>query len=183
MIISQYEQGQLAETTIQNTIQYAFLAERELLKKPLATVNLMSLHTSYNSYFYLGHISLVCSVTVSHVAFSSPHASCYRGYYIGLIKHFWSSQNHRMVWTGENLKDHPVPAPHHRQGHLPQEQVAESPSNLALNTSRDWASITSLGKLFSCLTTLTVKFFLYLICMYPLSIWSHYPLSYNYLCL
>lgn len=88
MLISQYEQEQLAERTIQNPIQYAFLAERELLKKPLATVNLMSLHTSQNSFFYLGHISLVRSVTVSHAAFSSPQASCYRGCYIGLIMHF-----------------------------------------------------------------------------------------------
>lgn len=46
MLISQYEQEQLAERTIQNPIQYAFFAERELLKKPLPTVNLMSLHTS-----------------------------------------------------------------------------------------------------------------------------------------
>lgn len=46
MLISQYEQEQLAETVVQNPIKCAFLAERKLLEKPLATVNLMSLHTS-----------------------------------------------------------------------------------------------------------------------------------------
>ena len=37
--------------------------------------------------------------------------------------------------------------------------MLKAPSNLALNTSRDGASTASLGNLFQCLTTLTVKKF------------------------
>lgn len=29
------------------------------------------------------------------------------------------TQNHRMVWVERDLRDHPVPAPCHGQGHLP----------------------------------------------------------------
>ena len=34
---------------------------------------------------------------------------------------------HRMVWVGRGLYDHPVPTPCYRQGHLPLDQVAQSP--------------------------------------------------------
>lgn len=43
-----------------------------------------------------------------------------------------------------------------KQGHLQTDQVALSPSNLALNVSRDGASTTSSGSLLQCLITLTV---------------------------
>jgi len=32
-----------------------------------------------------------------------------------------------MVWVGKDLKDHPVPTPLPWQGHLPLDQVAQSP--------------------------------------------------------
>ena len=31
-----------------------------------------------------------------------------------------------MVWAGRDLKDHLVPTPCHKQGHLPLDQVAQS---------------------------------------------------------
>jgi len=37
------------------------------------------------------------------------------------------SQNHRMVWVGRDLTYHLVPTPCHGQGHLPLDQVAQSP--------------------------------------------------------
>ena len=42
-------------------------------------------------------------------------------------------------------------------------RLLKAPSNLALNTARDGASTTSLGDLFQCLTTLTVRTSLHLI--------------------
>ena len=41
-----------------------------------------------------------------------------------------------------------------------QTRLLRAPSNLALNTAREGASTASLGKLFQCFTTLTVKNFL-----------------------
>jgi len=32
-----------------------------------------------------------------------------------------------MVWVGRDRKDHPVPNPCHGQGHLPPDQIAQSP--------------------------------------------------------
>lgn len=54
-------------------------------------------------------------------------------------------QNHRMVWVGNDLKDHLVPTLCHVPGHLPLDQVAQSPVNLSLKTSRDGDSTTSLS--------------------------------------
>ena len=53
--------------------------------------------------------------------------------------------------------------PCHRQGHLPLDQTAQTPSNLGLNTCRKGASTASLGNLCQCLTTLIVKNFLHYI--------------------
>ncbi|KAJ7407078.1 hypothetical protein BTVI_63908 [Pitangus sulphuratus] len=52
----------------------------------------------------------------------------------------------RMVWVERDLKDHLVPTPCHGQGHLPL-GVAQAPSNLALNASRDGTSTASLCKI------------------------------------
>jgi len=38
-----------------------------------------------------------------------------------------NQENHRMVWAGRDLKHHLVPTPCHGQGHLPQDQGAQSP--------------------------------------------------------
>jgi len=46
------------------------------------------------------------------------------------------------------FQDHLVRTSCHEQGHLPLGHVAQSPSNLALNTSNDVASKVSLGNLF-----------------------------------
>jgi len=32
-----------------------------------------------------------------------------------------------MVWVGKNLKNHPIPTPCGGQGHLPLDQIAQSP--------------------------------------------------------
>jgi len=69
-------------------------------------------------------------------------------------------QNHRMSWVERHPKDHEVPTP--ATGSVPDlvlDQAAQAPSDLALNTSRDMASITSLGSLFQHLTTPSVKNF------------------------
>jgi len=65
-----------------------------------------------------------------------------------------------MVWVGRDLKDHLVPPPRHGQGLLPPAQVAQSPSNPALNTGREGAATASLGIPGQGLTTLRVKNFL-----------------------
>jgi len=48
----------------------------------------------------------------------------------------WSieSQNHRMVWVGKALKDHLILTTCHGQGHLPLDQVAQSPVQPGLET-------------------------------------------------
>lgn len=42
-----------------------------------------------------------------------------------------------MVWVGRSLKDHLVPTPCLRRGHLPLHRVAQWPPKLTLNISRD----------------------------------------------
>lgn len=64
-----------------------------------------------------------------------------------------------MVWARKDLKDHLIPTPHHGKGHLPVDQVVQTPSNLPLITSRDGAFTAPLRNLFQCLTSLTVKNF------------------------
>jgi len=68
------------------------------------------------------------------------------------------TQNHRMVWVGRDFTDHLVPTP------LPwavtpsnYSRLLKAPSNQALNTSRDRASIASLANLFQCLITLIIN--------------------------
>ena len=65
-----------------------------------------------------------------------------------------------MVWVGRDLSDHLVATPLPGAG-TPSTRPGYSkhPSNLALNTSSDGASTTSLGNLFQCLTTLPVQNF------------------------
>jgi len=41
-----------------------------------------------------------------------------------------------MVWVGRDLKSHLVPIPCHEQGHLPPEQVAQSPIQPGLEHCR-----------------------------------------------
>ena len=62
-----------------------------------------------------------------------------------------------MDWAGRELQDHLVPIPCYRQGHLLLDQVAQSAIFECLNARMQGASTTSLGNLFPCLTTLTVK--------------------------
>ena len=50
------------------------------------------------------------------------------------------SQNHRLVWVGRDLKAHPVPALCHGQGHLPLDQVAQSPIQPGLDHCQGWDS-------------------------------------------
>jgi len=66
--------------------------------------------------------------------------------------------------------------PRYGQGHLPLDQVLKGPSNLALNTAREWAAATSLGSLFQCLTNLTVKNFCLLsnLNFFPLRVTEHW---------
>ena len=77
----------------------------------------------------------------------------------------------RMSWVGRNLMDHlsssKFKVPRHGLGHLPLEQVSKAPPKLALNTSRDGTSTTSLGNLF--FTTLIVKDFFLISDLTPLS--------------
>ena len=64
---------------------------------------------------------------------------------------------HRMIWVGWDLSDHPVPTPCYRQGHLPLDQVGQSPIQPDLEHLRGRVSTASLGK--QCLTTFTAKNF------------------------
>jgi len=64
----------------------------------------------------------------------------------------------------------------HRQGHLPLDQVAQSPVQPALNTAREGAATASLGNLCQGLTTLIVKNF-FLISNLNLPSFSLKPLS------
>jgi len=57
------------------------------------------------------------------------------------------------------FKDHLVQGPCHGQGHLPLDQVAQSPIQPGLEHSQGGASTAPLGNLFQCLTTLVVKNF------------------------
>lgn len=55
-----------------------------------------------------------------------------------------------MCWTGKVLKNHLVSTSH-------QTKLLKAPSDLALNTSTEGATATSLPNLFQCLTTRWVK--------------------------
>jgi len=67
-----------------------------------------------------------------------------------------SHKNHRMVWVGRDLEDHPVPAPCCQ---LPTHQLRLpcTPSKLVLSTSTDGAPTASLGRLFQSFITLCLK--------------------------
>lgn len=69
------------------------------------------------------------------------------------------SQSDRMVWVGRCLKDLLVFKLLLRLRHLSPEQVAQTPSNLPLNISRDGTSTISRSNLLQCLTALKVKDF------------------------
>ncbi|EOA97032.1 hypothetical protein Anapl_17450, partial [Anas platyrhynchos] len=45
-----------------------------------------------------------------------------------------------MVWVGRDLKDHPVPPPCHGLGHLPLDQVAQSPIQPGLEHLQGWGT-------------------------------------------
>ena len=45
-----------------------------------------------------------------------------------------------MVWVGRDLKDHLVQPPCHGQGHLPLDQVAQSPIQPGLGHCQGWGS-------------------------------------------
>jgi len=62
-----------------------------------------------------------------------------------------------MLWVGRDLVRSSSPTPCSEQGHLPLDQVAQSP--LVLHVSRDGASTTSLGNPCQYFTTLTVRNF------------------------
>ena len=57
------------------------------------------------------------------------------------------SQNHRMVWVGRGLKHHLVPNPLPWTGTPSLAQVAQAPSNLTLNNSREGKPTASLSNL------------------------------------
>ena len=48
--------------------------------------------------------------------------------------------SHRKVWVGRDLKGHLIPAPCHRQGHLPPDQVAQSPIQPGLKHLQGWTT-------------------------------------------
>ena len=54
--------------------------------------------------------------------------------------------NHRKVWVGRDLKDHPVPTPCHRQGHLPPAQAAPSPVQPGLEPCQGWGTHSCSGQ-------------------------------------
>ena len=88
------------------------------------------------------------------------------------------SQNHRMVWGGSGPLKSPGSNPSavgRDTSH--QTRLLKAPSSLALNASRKGAFTTSLGNLFQCLTTLTVKnFFLTSSLNLPFSSLKPFPL-------
>ena len=58
------------------------------------------------------------------------------------------------------IKDQLIQPPCNDPGHLQLDLVLRALSSLTLNVSKDGAPTTSLGNLFQCLITLTVKYFL-----------------------
>jgi len=64
-----------------------------------------------------------------------------------------------MLWVGRNFRGHLAQLPCSEQGHLPLDQVAQSPLQPGLECFQGWASTTTLGNPFQCLTTLIVKNF------------------------
>ncbi|KAK4823689.1 hypothetical protein QYF61_005755 [Mycteria americana] len=79
------------------------------------------------------------------------------------------------------FKGHLVQPPCNEQGHLQLDQVAQSPSKLTLNVSRDGASTTSLGNLFHCFTTLIERCSSLLIIFMAL-LWIRSNRSMSFLC-
>lgn len=69
------------------------------------------------------------------------------------------SQTHIMVWIGGDIQRSSSFNCPDRAGTPSLDQVAPSPSNLALNASSNGGSTASLGSLFPCLTTSIVKKF------------------------
>jgi len=69
------------------------------------------------------------------------------------------SLNHRMVWVGRDLTDHPVPPPAMGRDPFPQPRVLPAPSSLALSPARERAATASQGSLGQGLTTLMGKNF------------------------
>lgn len=58
------------------------------------------------------------------------------------MSHPLASFSHQKItgwfWVGRHLKEHPIPAPCHRQGHFPRDQVAPSPVQSALEFFQRW---------------------------------------------
>jgi len=67
-----------------------------------------------------------------------------------------------MICTGKGLTEQLIPKPCHGQGHLPLDQVAQSPIQPGLELLQGGASTASLGNLLQCLTTLIVKNFFFI---------------------
>jgi len=89
------------------------------------------------------------------------HVICLKVIYFKVVLWLKESQSHRnkeLFKQEETFKDTLVHLPCNEQGHLQIDEVAQSPVQPDF-VSRDRASITSLGNLFQCLTTLIVKIF------------------------
>ena len=65
-----------------------------------------------------------------------------------------------MIWVGKNIKDHLVPFPCYREGHLPLDQVAQSLIQPGLEWLQGEAFTASLWNLFHYFATLKLKNFL-----------------------
>lgn len=70
--------------------------------------------------------------------------------------------NPRIVWFGRDLNTIYLQPFCHGQGHLPLDQVTESPPNLTLNTFRHGAFTASLGKLSQCVNIFIGKNFFFI---------------------
>lgn len=102
----------------------------------------------------------------AYMLFSSHFNTIIPDYYISL-----RTVLHRMIWVGKDLKEHLIPIP------LP--WLFKAPSRLALNTVREGAPPASLGKLFRCFTTLTLKDFFHISNLNFPSFWTSNSLSYH----
>lgn len=79
--------------------------------------------------------------------------------------------NHGMVWLGESLKGHLIQPLCREQEHFQPGQTVQSPVQPGVECFSDEVSTPSLGTLFQCLTTLTIKnLFPRLVLIDPLSI-------------
>lgn len=69
-------------------------------------------------------------------------------------------QNHRMAWVWD-LKDHLDPPPHHRQNCQPLykalDEAAQGSIQSGLDHHQEWGMTASLGTLYQCLTTPSLK--------------------------